>query len=102
MIFTNLDICVNRFLLGRRYPKHYYVEALVHMSACLRELTFDTLQIINSAVIQPNNAGQAYLPADFNDEVGLYIATGQKISQVPHRDNLNPLVNYNTVGQPIP
>jgi hypothetical protein len=102
MIFTNLDTCANRFLLGRRYPKHWYVETLVHMSACLRELTFDTLQIINSAVLTPNKAGQAYLPQDFVDECGLYIATGQKLSQVPHRDDITPLINYNTTGQPVP
>lgn len=102
MIFTTLDICVRRYLLARRYPLHYYAEVLTHMSACLRELTFDTLQIVNTAVITPNQAGQAYLPSDYQDEVGLFIATGQLTSIVPHRDNINPLVNYNATGQPVP
>ena len=102
MIFTTLDIIVRRTLLERRLPIHWYVETLVHCSTCLRELNFDTLQIINTVTLTPNQAGQADLPCDFTQEVGMFLPIGQYLSPIVHRDNITPLVNYNTTGQPVP
>lgn len=102
MIFTNLDTSVRRELLERRLPIHFYLEVLTHMSACLRELTFDTLQVINTVTLTPNAAGQANLPCDFDQEIGIFISSGQFLYQMVHRDNITPLVNYNQTGQPVP
>lgn len=102
MTFTNLDTITRRTLIERRLPLHWYVEFLVHGASCLRELTFDTLKIINSATLIPNSAGQANLPCDFVDEVCVCITHGQFLSPMVHRDNITPLINYSQTGQPIP
>jgi hypothetical protein len=60
MKYTTLDKIVRRNLLAKRMPLHYYIEYLVHASSCLRELTFDSLKIINTVELELNDYYAAY------------------------------------------
>jgi hypothetical protein len=55
MRYTTLDKIVRRNLLAKRLPLHYYIEFMVHASTCLRELTFDSLKIINTVELELND-----------------------------------------------
>jgi len=96
MIFTNLDIISRRYLLEKGLPIHYYPEALFHSSSCLRELTFDTLKIVNTRDLPVDNTGAIDLPDDFADDVMLAFNTGATLQPIPHRDTINPLRVHNT------
>lgn len=96
MVFTTLDVICRRALLERGLPIHYYSEFLFHASTCLRELTIDTLKIINT-VNRPIDAyGAIDLPEDFLDDVGLSFADGATLSPLPHRKNMNPIRVHST------
>jgi len=100
MIFTNLDIISRRYLLEKGLPIHYYPEALFHSSSCLRELTFDTLKIVNTRDLPVDNTGAIDLPDDFADDVMLAFNTGATLQPIPHRDTINPLRVHNaTTGE---
>ena len=47
MRLSTLDEITRRGLLEDGLPIHYYFEYLTHGATCLRELSFDTLKIIN-------------------------------------------------------
>ncbi len=96
MLFTTLDKICRRYLLDNGLPIHYYAEALYHSSTCLRELTFDTLKIINTLNLPINPDGSIDLPGDFQDDVMLSFATGATLRPLPHKDTLNPLRVHNT------
>lgn len=96
MIFTTIDIISRRYLLEKGLPIHYYPEALFHSSSCLRELTFDTLKIVNTRDLPVDNTGAIDLPDDFADDVMLAFNTGATLQPIPHRDTINPLRVHNT------
>lgn len=105
MLYTTLDIIVRRNLLEGGFPIHYYAEELFHSSTCLRELTFDTLKVINTRNLPINSYGAIDFPDDFSDDVGLSFATGATLRPLPHKDSINPLRVHDTtsgqfVGQP--
>lgn len=100
MRFTTLDSIVRRVLLAKRLPLHYYVEFLTHASSALRELTIDSLQVINTVTCTPNDIFAIDLPCDFLDDVAVGIPVGQYIQPIAKRDNINPLIDRNSFGQP--
>jgi len=102
MIFNNLDSIVRRTLLERSLPLQWYAEFLFHASAAVRELSFDTLKIINTVNLPINGYGAVDLPDDFVDDVGLLIGVGNQMQEIPKNYNLNPLRNTNTAGQFVP
>lgn len=102
MIYTSLDQIVRNVLLSKRLSLHFYQEFLTHAVNCLRELTFDSLQIVNSVEIVPNSYDAADLPCGFVDDVMVGIPVGQFVKPIARRESINNLLNYNTTGQPIP
>lgn len=100
MIYTSLDKIVRRNLLAKRLPIHYYIEFLVHASSCLRELTMDSLKVINSVELTPNPYGACDLPCDFVDWVQVGVPQGQFVQPIPQRDTINNLTRYLPTGQP--
>lgn len=99
MVYTNLDIIVRRTLLDNSLPIHFYAEFLFHSSSCLRELTIDTLKIINTRNLPVGDYGEVDLPEDYLDDVMLSFDTGGTLRGFPHRDSLNPLrVHDSTTG----
>ena len=98
MLWANLDMTVNRTLLERGLPKHYYLENLLHQSAGVRELAKDTLQLVNTTKLVVNSYGAADLPGDFMDEVAVSLPIGQFLSEIPKRDDINPLRVTDSTG----
>lgn len=102
MIWANLDSLVRRTLLEKSMPIHYYAEMLFHASAAVRELSFDTLQIINTARIALNDYYAAELPNDFVDDLAVAIPAGNMLQKVAKNDNITPLRNKDSDGAFIP
>lgn len=102
MIWSNLDVIVRRTLLERSMPIHYYFEYLVHCSSAVRELSFDTLKIINTEFLPVNDYGSVDLPDDFVDELGVYCPANGSMQQLPKSFILNPLRQRNADGNFMP
>jgi hypothetical protein len=98
MIFSNLDQICRRTLLEKGLPIHYYLAELLFSSACVRELSFDTLQIINTVQLPVNEYNAVDLPGDFVDDLGLSIPCGGRLIPVPHDDSLTPLRYHDDTG----
>lgn len=99
MIWNNLDSLVKRWLLERSLPIHYYAEGLFHSSAAIRELSFDTLQIINAVRLPVGNYNEIILPSDFVEDLALTIPVGDELQPVPKKNSLSPLSMVdNTTG----
>jgi hypothetical protein len=99
MMYTSLDQIVRRSLLERNKPIHFYVEYLLHAAACLRELTLDSLRIVNVKEIPFNSHGAIQLPDDFVKEVSLSLRTGTYLKGIPYRDDINPLLRIAEDGE---
>lgn len=102
MIWANVDSIIRRSLLERSMPIHWYVEYLFHATAAVRELSFDSLQIINTVNLPIGTYGEVNLPSDFVDDLGVLIAVGNQLQEVPKNYNLNPLRTTNPAGQFVP
>lgn len=100
MLYTTLDTIIRRSLLESSLPIHYYAESLYHSSTCLRELTFDTLKIVNTRNLPIGAYGEIDFPEDFTDDVMLSLADGSTLRPIPHKESINPLrVHSTTTGQ---
>jgi hypothetical protein len=91
MVLTNIDSIVRRWLLESGRPIHYYAEGLYHAATCLRELTLDTLQIVNTVRLPVNEYSSADLPEDFVDEVMVGVMAGNFLQPIAKGMNMNPL-----------
>jgi len=100
MKLTTLDTIVRRGLLEAGLPIHYYFEYLIHGATCLRELSFDTLKIVNTVQLPVNDYGAVDLPDDFVDDVSVGYFGGGALQKLPHIDSISPLRLHNpTTGQ---
>lgn len=100
MILNTIDQIVRRLLLENNLPIHFYSEYLFHGASCIRELSFDTLKIINTINLPVDDIGAANLPDDYVDEVAVSLRAGLLLQQIPHRDDINPLrVHSTTTGE---
>lgn len=102
MNLLTLDIVIRRSLLERSLPIHYYSEILFHQSAAIRELSKDTLQIINTVYLPVNAYGSVELPSDFVDDLAVSNSAGGNLTPIPHATNINPLRLKDSTGNFIP
>lgn len=104
MLWATVDNIVRRQLLEKSYPIHWYAEYLFHASTCIRQLSTDTLKIINSANLPVNtDSNSVTLPSDFVDDIAVTIPVGDLLQYVPKKNNLNPLrIHDATTGQFVP
>lgn len=102
MNLLTLDVIVRRSLLERNLPIHWYSEFLFHQSAAIRELSKDTLQIINTVYLPVNKYGSVNLPSDFVDDLAVSNSVGGSLTTIPHVNNLNPLRLKDTNGNFVP
>ncbi len=93
MNINSLDQIVKRCLLERGKPIHWFGEYLFYASTCLRELTFDSLKVINTKILTVNDYFAVDLPNDFTDEVMVGVPAGGRIQPVPKMTGLNPIRN---------
>lgn len=91
MNLTTIDQICRRGLLESGLPIHFYAEYLFHASTCLRELNFDTLQIVNTANLPVGDYGEVGLPDDFVDDIAVCAPNGAGIFALPKQDWLNPI-----------
>lgn len=96
MIFSTIDQIVRRGLLESGLPIHYYAELLFHSSTCLRELSFDSLKIINTVHLPINDYGAVDLPVDFVDDVSVCFKSADLLKPIPKKDSINPLRLFDT------
>jgi hypothetical protein len=102
MIWANLDMITRRSLLEKGLPLHYYLEHLLHSSSAVRELSKDTLQIVNTVELPVNSYFAATLPDDFVDDVGVFVPAGQLLQPVPKKNSISPLRAMNSSGTFVP
>lgn len=102
MVFTSVDKVVRRNLLERGLPIHYYFEEMLHVTSCLRQLTCDTLLIVNQVELTVNSYGAVDMPGDFKDDVGLFIPVGGVLHPIPKRESLNSARTHNSTGTFVP
>lgn len=103
MQLANIDMIVKRSLLEKRLPLHFYVEFLSHAAACIRDLTKDTLQVINVANLPVSSYGSIDLPSDFVDDLAVCMPVGDTIIKLPKQDWLTPIRRHDTnTGEFVP
>jgi hypothetical protein len=100
MQLLTLDIICRRWLLDRSLPIHFYAEALFHASTAVRELSKDTLKIVNTKNIPVDATGSAVLPDDFSSDIACCLAAGEFLQPIPHNSKINPLrIHSSTTGE---
>jgi len=102
MTWTSINAIVRRTLLAKRLPIHYYVEFLVHATTCLRELSFDTLKVINTVELKLDAGGAVTVPDDFQDWVAVGQRIGQKVRPLAQTNTITQLTNSDSTGAVIP
>ncbi len=98
MLFTSLDTIVRRTLLEKGLPLHYYIEYLFHAATCVRNLSIDTLKIVNTTKCVVNSYSAIDLPDDFVDDVSLGFNVSGFLKNIPHTEKLNPIRNRDENG----
>lgn len=98
MDYANLDMITRRSLLERGLPIHYYIEYLSHHAAAIRELSKDTLHLVNTVYLPINSYGAVTIPSDFVDEVLVQVPLGQGIKTLVHQDWITPLRHKDATG----
>lgn len=101
MRWTSLDQIVRSMLLQRGYPIHWYIDFLKYATDGVRELTFDTLRVVNSAKLAVNSYKAITLPCDYVDWVKVGIAAGQYVHPLA-TGPINRLNNFDSLGNKIP
>ena len=103
MILATLDTITRRGLLESGLPIHYYFEYLLHGSTCLRELSFDTLKIVNTIQLPVNKYNAVDLPEDFVDDVAVCLPSSTTLQPLPRQNNINPIRLHNpTTSEFVP
>ena len=103
MLLATLDEITKRGLLEDCLPIHFYSEMMFHSATCLRELNFDTLQMINTANLPVNSYGAVDLPGDFSDDLAVCVPFGSGLAPLPHQDWITPLrIHDTTTGEFVP
>lgn len=102
MIYTNLDQIVRRTLLERGMPLHFYLEFLLHAATCVRQLSKDTLQLVNTVKLPVNSYSAIDLPDDFVDELSVGFNVAGYIKEIPKNSHINPLRNIDSEGDFVP
>jgi len=102
MILSSLDKIVRRNLLEKSMPLHWWLEYFLHAAAGLREMSFDSLQIINTVSLPINSYSAFDMPDDFVDDVAVCIPMGQFLRPIPKNDSINPIRITDTTGNFIP
>lgn len=102
MKYTSLDTIVRSVLLQKSLPMHWYVSFLKYSADCIRELTFDSLRVVNTAEVTLNSYFAADLPCDFLDWTKVGIKQGQFVRPISQQQSISRMTNKDAQGQPIP
>lgn len=97
MIYTNADMLTRRGLLESGRPLHYYMEYLYHTVSCIRQLSIDTLKVVNVVKLKVNSYNAVDLPDDFVDDVGVSVSTSALYKMIPKRDSINDIISHSSI-----
>ena len=101
MKWYSLNAIVRNVLLRRGYPLHYYMQFLVNAKDCLREMSLDSLGVINTElldVVVDGGYNVVNLPCGYIDYVKVGVRVGQYVKPLLERDSINRLHNYDDSG----
>ncbi len=101
MRWVTLDKIVRSALFQRGYPIHYYALFLKLGADGFRELSMDSLRLINTVKIPVTSYKAAPLPCDFLDYVKIGIAQAGYVQPLVYSEALNRLPNYDSQGNII-
>lgn len=91
MVTTSLNAIVRNILMKRGYPIHYYMEFLLYAREALQKISLDDLLVINTQIIPIDDNKAGILPNDFQDEVSVNLAIGQKLRPLVRDQSITPL-----------
>lgn len=100
-----LDETVKSVLLRRGYSMHWYLQFLKYGHDCLRELSYSTLRIVHTAVVEVDDTGSVTFPegCDASKIIRIGIGVGQKIRRlVLGQGVFNRVQNTDVKGNKIP
>lgn len=97
-----LDNIVRSILLNRGLTKHWYFKFLKLTADCVQELSFDTLKIVEGAVLDVDNNGRAELPENYVDWVKVGYGESQIFYPLIEYDAIKFLPNKDEDGNIIP
>lgn len=86
MVTLTADETVRRTLHKNRLPLHYYIQFLVFLREGLKEFQLSLLPTITTVKLTLDSNSEAPLPADYVEEIGIYEAVGNKLSELPHSE----------------
>lgn len=86
MTTLTLDEVVRKTLHKNRLPLHYYITFLALGRDILKILQLSVLPTMTTVPLTLDSNFEATLPADYVEEIGLYEAVGNKLSQMPHSE----------------
>lgn len=97
MIYTSLDTIVRNYLFQKGYPMHFYLQSLNYARNCLRELTFDSLHIVNTKNATVDSNSVANIPEDCVDIIKIGVPYGQFVRPLIPDNRISRLANHNSV-----
>jgi hypothetical protein len=101
MKFVKLDTIVRSILLQKSLPLHWYLQFLKYSADALRELTLDTLQIVNTVELPVDTSDfTCQIPCDYVDYTGVGVKKGQFVRPIPQIDTINNLPATQPNGVP--
>jgi hypothetical protein len=96
MVASSLDQIVRQILMKKNYPIHYYLQFMVFARECLKELTFDDLQVFNEKLIPINSTNSFEIPNDYQDYVVVGIPLNQGIRPLVEDKKMTSLNNFDS------
>ena len=97
-----LDKLVRSALATRGYPMHWYIQFMHYAVQGLRELNFDTLQIVKSVRLPINSYKAVSLPCDFVDYIRVGEEVGQYVFSWAEKDSMTRLNKFDQNGNKVP
>lgn len=102
MIAEKIDSIVCSALTDQDLPVHFYLKCLNFCVDCLREINMDIMRNVITKELQLDGIRAAKVPCDFLDWVEIGAPVGQYIKSMPQKQEINPLINRDSTGAPIP
>lgn len=96
MKYSSLDLISKSILLRKRYGMHFYLDVLLAGRDCIREITLDDLQVVNTKRLPIDQFSAVTIPNDFVDYVSVNVMMGQQVQPLIPNNSINNLVNYDS------
>lgn len=102
MKYTSLDTIVRNYLFQKGYPIHFYLQSLNYARNCLREISLDSLHLVQTKNVPVDTNFVANIPEDCVDIIKIGVPYGQFIRPLLPDNRISRLQNHDTSGNIIP